>query len=87
MRARRSRAEHRLDSGRRWSALLIIGHLTPAGSGIYRYAEIDIQPPAGYEAPIAVGLYRDPASFHCGEHGKLPSWPMSATKGVCHVPA
>jgi hypothetical protein len=34
-----------------------------------------------------VGLYRDPASFHCGEHGKLPSWPMSATKGVCHVPA
>jgi hypothetical protein len=23
----------------------------PAGSGIYRYAEIDIQPPAGFEAP------------------------------------
>jgi DNA-directed RNA polymerase subunit beta' len=30
---------------------IIIGHLIPAGSGIYRYAEIDIQPPAGYEAP------------------------------------
>ena len=29
---------------------IIIGHLIPAGSGIYRYAEIDIQPPAGYEA-------------------------------------
>jgi hypothetical protein len=24
----------------------IIGRLIPAGSGIYRYAEIDIQPPA-----------------------------------------
>jgi DNA-directed RNA polymerase subunit beta' len=30
---------------------IIIGHLIPAGSGIYRYAEIDIQPPAGYETP------------------------------------
>ena len=30
---------------------IIIGHLIPAGSGIYRYAEIDIEPPAGYEAP------------------------------------
>jgi DNA-directed RNA polymerase subunit beta' len=30
---------------------IIIGHLIPAGSGIYRYAEIDIQPPAGYELP------------------------------------
>jgi len=30
---------------------IIIGHLIPAGSGIYRYAEIDIQPPAGFEAP------------------------------------
>ena len=29
---------------------IIIGHLIPAGSGIYRYAEIDIEPPAGYEA-------------------------------------
>jgi DNA-directed RNA polymerase subunit beta' len=30
---------------------IIIGHLIPAGSGIYRYAEIDIEPPAGYEVP------------------------------------
>ena len=30
---------------------IIIGHLIPAGTGMYRYAEIDIQPPAGYEAP------------------------------------
>ncbi|MGE5091707.1 MAG: DNA-directed RNA polymerase subunit beta' [Bacillota bacterium] len=30
---------------------IIIGHLIPAGSGIYRYAEIDIEPPAGYEMP------------------------------------
>ncbi|MDZ4865432.1 MAG: DNA-directed RNA polymerase subunit beta' [Gemmatimonadota bacterium] len=30
---------------------IIIGHLIPAGSGIFRYAEIDIQPPEGYEAP------------------------------------
>ena len=30
---------------------IIIGHLIPAGTGIYRYAEIDIQPPEGYEAP------------------------------------
>jgi len=30
---------------------IIIGHLIPAGSGIYRYAEIDIEPPAGYELP------------------------------------
>jgi DNA-directed RNA polymerase subunit beta' len=30
---------------------IIIGHLIPAGSGIYRYTEIDIQPPAGYELP------------------------------------
>jgi len=47
---------------------IIIGHLIPAGSGIYRYAEIDIEPPAGYEptppvevmpevaAPVAVAV-------------------------------
>jgi DNA-directed RNA polymerase subunit beta' len=33
---------------------IIIGHLIPAGSGIYRYAEIDIEPPAGYEMPAVV---------------------------------
>jgi DNA-directed RNA polymerase subunit beta' len=30
---------------------IIIGHLIPAGSGIYRYAEIEIEPPAGFEPP------------------------------------
>jgi DNA-directed RNA polymerase subunit beta' len=30
---------------------IIIGHLIPAGSGIYRYAEIDIEPPEGYAPP------------------------------------
>ena len=30
---------------------IIIGHLIPAGSGIYRYAEIGLQPPAGFEKP------------------------------------
>jgi DNA-directed RNA polymerase subunit beta' len=30
---------------------IIIGHLIPAGSGIYRYAEIEIEPPEGYEPP------------------------------------
>ena len=30
---------------------IIIGHLIPAGSGIYRYSEIEIQPPAGFEPP------------------------------------
>jgi DNA-directed RNA polymerase subunit beta' len=33
---------------------IIIGHLIPAGSGIYRYAELDIAPPPGYEAPAPV---------------------------------
>ena len=30
---------------------IIIGHLIPAGTGIYRYTEIDIVPPEGYEPP------------------------------------
>jgi DNA-directed RNA polymerase subunit beta' len=30
---------------------IIIGHLIPAGSGVYRYAEIELQPPAGFEKP------------------------------------
>ncbi|HEV2290718.1 MAG TPA: hypothetical protein VGR60_02640, partial [Gemmatimonadales bacterium] len=30
---------------------IIIGHLIPAGTGLYRYAEIDIEPPAGFEPP------------------------------------
>jgi DNA-directed RNA polymerase subunit beta' len=30
---------------------IIIGHLIPAGTGIYRFAEIDIEPPEGFEPP------------------------------------
>ena len=30
---------------------IIIGHLIPAGTGIYRYQEIDVTPPAGFEPP------------------------------------
>ena len=30
---------------------IIIGHLIPAGTGIYRFAEIDIDPPKGFEPP------------------------------------
>ena len=30
---------------------IIIGHLIPAGTGIYRYAEIDVAPPEGYQPP------------------------------------
>ena len=30
---------------------IIIGHLIPAGTGIYRYHEIDVTPPVGFEPP------------------------------------
>jgi len=30
---------------------IIIGHLIPAGTGIYRYHEIEIEPPEGFEPP------------------------------------
>ncbi len=30
---------------------IIIGHLIPAGTGVYRYAEIEIEPPEGFEPP------------------------------------
>ncbi len=30
---------------------IIIGHLIPAGTGIYRYSEIEIEPPQGFEPP------------------------------------
>lgn len=33
---------------------IIIGHLIPAGTGIYRYSEIEIEPPEGFEAPPPV---------------------------------
>jgi DNA-directed RNA polymerase subunit beta' len=32
---------------------IIIGHLIPAGTGIYRYSEIEIQPPEGFQPPPA----------------------------------
>ena len=30
---------------------IIIGHLIPAGTGTYRYSEIEIEPPEGFEPP------------------------------------
>jgi DNA-directed RNA polymerase subunit beta' len=30
---------------------IIIGHLIPAGTGIYRYSELEIEPPEGFEPP------------------------------------
>jgi DNA-directed RNA polymerase subunit beta' len=30
---------------------IIIGHLIPAGTGVYRYSELDIEPPEGFEPP------------------------------------
>src|SRR5213592_3409221 len=30
---------------------IIIGHLIPAGTGIYRYQEIEVEPPPGFEPP------------------------------------
>ena len=33
---------------------IIIGHLIPAGTGIYRFAEIEIEPPEGFEPPPPV---------------------------------
>ncbi|MCH9014344.1 MAG: DNA-directed RNA polymerase subunit beta', partial [Gemmatimonadetes bacterium] len=33
---------------------IIIGHLIPAGTGIYRYSDIEIEPPEGFEPPPPV---------------------------------
>ncbi len=41
---------------------IIIGHLIPAGTGIYRYSEIDIEPPEGFEPPPPVEEGEEPAS-------------------------
>jgi DNA-directed RNA polymerase subunit beta' len=30
---------------------IIIGHLIPAGTGIYRYSELEVEPPDGFEPP------------------------------------
>ncbi|MGA2383743.1 MAG: DNA-directed RNA polymerase subunit beta' [Gemmatimonadales bacterium] len=35
---------------------IIIGHLIPAGTGIYRYQEIDVEPPPGFEPPPPLPL-------------------------------
>jgi DNA-directed RNA polymerase subunit beta' len=45
---------------------IIIGHLIPAGSGIYRYAEIDIEPPAGYEPPPPAPVEEQPVAVAVG---------------------
>jgi DNA-directed RNA polymerase subunit beta' len=45
---------------------IIIGHLIPAGSGIYRYAEIDIEPPEGYEMPEIIPEAEAPPAVELG---------------------
>jgi DNA-directed RNA polymerase subunit beta' len=45
---------------------IIIGHLIPAGSGIYRYAEIDIEPPEGYEMPEVIPEAEAPPAVELG---------------------
>jgi DNA-directed RNA polymerase subunit beta' len=30
---------------------IIIGHLIPAGTGVYRYADLEVEPPEGFEPP------------------------------------
>jgi DNA-directed RNA polymerase subunit beta' len=35
---------------------IIIGHLIPAGTGIYRYSDIEIEPPEGFEPPEAPAM-------------------------------
>jgi len=43
---------------------IIIGHLIPAGTGIYRYSDIEVEPPEGFEPP-------QPPDF--GEEKSAPS--------------
>ena len=43
---------------------IIIGHLIPAGTGIYRYSDIEVEPPEGFEPP-------QPPEF--GEEKSAPS--------------
>jgi DNA-directed RNA polymerase subunit beta' len=52
---------------------IIIGHLIPAGTGIYRYAEIDIEPPAGFEPPAPEEL-----AAAAGTAAPAPSTPLAA---------
>ncbi|MBK7596627.1 MAG: DNA-directed RNA polymerase subunit beta' [Gemmatimonadetes bacterium] len=38
---------------------IIIGHLIPAGTGHYRYVDLEIQPPAGFEPPPPVEIVEE----------------------------
>ncbi|MEI2720825.1 MAG: DNA-directed RNA polymerase subunit beta' [Gemmatimonadales bacterium] len=38
---------------------IIIGHLIPAGTGHYRYVDLEIQPPAGFEPPPPVEVVEE----------------------------
>jgi DNA-directed RNA polymerase subunit beta' len=40
---------------------IIIGHLIPAGTGTYRYSEIEIEPPEGFEPPPPPPVVEDGA--------------------------
>jgi DNA-directed RNA polymerase subunit beta' len=48
---------------------IIIGHLIPAGTGIYRYHDIEIEPPEGFQPPpppveaVAPGAGAAPSPF------------------------
>jgi DNA-directed RNA polymerase subunit beta' len=53
---------------------IIIGHLIPAGTGIYRYSEIDIEPPPGFEPP--------PPPPPEAEEGGVPSPFLAASVGT-----
>ena len=57
------------DENERMTKRNIIGHLIPAGSGIYRYAEIDIEPPASYEAPPP--RVEEPVAFAAADYCTL----------------
>jgi DNA-directed RNA polymerase subunit beta' len=49
---------------------IIIGHLIPAGTGHYRYVDLEIEPPAGFEPPTAAELappQPDPAALLMAE--------------------
>ena len=47
---------------------IIIGHLIPAGTGIYRYHEIDVEPPAGFEPPPSIEPLGLPAAPELAAH-------------------
>ncbi|MFB3070236.1 MAG: hypothetical protein ACE1ZF_06070, partial [Gemmatimonadales bacterium] len=45
---------------------IIIGHLIPAGTGIYRYADVEVEPPQGFEPP-------EPPEIMAEEGAAVPS--------------